>query len=165
MKKNLNNQVIKFPPSVYAYCSSAALCANYAKNRSGDETITMDFAAKIEGKRYDWTNKVQFQLTQSELPELTAYMLYPFIEKTWIHRSSMSVVKGLRLKKQPGSILFELSSSSATFRIPVVPKDQYYIRNFLLSRLIAIQPPMPSDYHLNSLKQLSLDLESSISTR
>ena len=144
----------EFPPSVHVYCRSAALCAGVAIDRSNRRTVVLEFARKGEGRSFDWNNKIAFQLSQGELAELAAYLRHPWASHKWVHRPN-GVVKGLEVSNQSPNILFELSTASARWRVPVIPRDQYYVRNLLLSRLFEIQSTMPTTAHYDSLAQLA----------
>ena len=150
----------EFPPSVHAYCRSSALCVAHSSDRLSRPTIILEFAKKGAGRGYDWSKKLSFQMTQVELAELGAYLRRPWAAQRWVHTSPASVVKGLQLCKQDQSILFELSTATGQFRVPVIPRDQYFIRNLVLARLFEIQPDLPLQAHYDSLDQLAVTLAS-----
>jgi len=147
--------VHEFPPSMHAYCRSAALCAAFSINRSAEKTLLIEFAEKGPQSGYNWADKVGFQLSQGELAELCAYLLRPWTSHKWVHRAPGGAVKGLQLTLQGSNILFELSMSERRIRVPLVPRDQYFLRNMAWSRLWEIQPPQPASAHLASLEQLA----------
>lgn len=145
----------EFPPSVHAYCRSAALCAAFSINRSAEKTLLIEFAEKGAQSGYDWSNKIGFQLSQGELAELSAYLRRPWKSHKWVHRAPGGAVKGLQLTLQGANVLFELSMSERRILVPVIPRDQYFLRNLAWSRLLEIQPPQPAAAHLASLEQLA----------
>ena len=145
-----------FLPSIHAYCSTNALCASFAVDRAKQATVTLEFAQKrSSGSGYDWKEKVGFQLTQGDLAELTAFMFFPSTSLRLVHRSGAGTLKGLDVTRQGEKFVFELSISGQRFAVPIVPKDQYFLKNLLLSRLIEIQPDLPYEFHLESLRQLA----------
>jgi len=150
-KEAINPQ---FPPSVHAYCRSAAVCVTFANDRLSKPTAAIEFAEKGSGSGYAWGDKVVFQLTQGELAELCAYLHHPWQRHKWVH-SKGTTAKGLSVTQQGKSVLFALSIRGRDIRVPVVPRDQYFIANLLLSRLVAIQPPLSSDDHQQSLLRLA----------
>lgn len=113
---------------------------------------------KGETGRFDWANKVAFQLTQPELAEMTAYFFFPTPTKKWVHNSPRGVVKGFRCRLAGKNVLLEYSSKGRDIRCPVVPRDQYLFRNFLLARLVSFQPDLSNDHHLQSLAKLARQL-------
>lgn len=150
----------QFPPSVHAYCASSAVCLSFATDRRSNPTVTVEFASASDSRKYDWANKVAFQLTRNELAELTAYMFYPSALFRWVHTSPAGVTKGFEVRLQSPVILFSISSRSRSVRTPVTPTDQYFVRNLLMSRLTALQPDLAPEMHLASLKRLAANLSS-----
>jgi hypothetical protein len=117
--------------------------------------VTLEFARPGKQGRYDWDSKTIFQLTHNDLSELCAFMFFPGKSRKWTHRAPSGGFKTLEVRSQSEAILFALSSPQDKIHIPVVPADQYFIRNMLLSRLTEIQPPLAPELQLASLKSLA----------
>lgn len=143
--------------AVYAYCRAAAVCLNYVNNRGGQPTVTFDFAPSTGDQRYDWPRKVSFQLTHGELAEFCAYLFFPSEAIRWIHGKDAQS-KVFSIEKQSGHLLFSIRRGAVRLNIPVIPTDQFYFRNRVLSRLLAIQPPLDASMHLESLRKLAQDI-------
>jgi len=144
----------EFPPSVHAYCRSSALCVSFAIDRGEKPTVVLEFAEKGHGSSYNWPEKLSFQLNQGELAELCAFLRKPWTSHKWVHQSHPAA-KALVIRHQAPNILFEISAGKRHVIVPVIPRDQYFIRNLLMSRLIEIQPSLPLAAHHESLDQLS----------
>ena len=145
----------QLPKSTYAYCASAALCLNFATTRADIPTVSAEVAMKADGRQYDWSNKRTFQFTQAELAEFCAFLFFPKGQRRWIHRSPSGETKSFQVSIDGPNVLAELSAPGFCGRIPVIPRDQYLLRNFGLSRLVQGQPQLSNDHHLQSLQQLA----------
>lgn len=140
--------------SVHAYGGSAAVCLSDSTTRKGRSTVALEFARSLSPGTYDWSTKVAFQLTQGELAEATAFLFFPWGRQRWIHGQGQAK-KEVVLEDQQTHILFACQTKGDRLRVPVVPRDAYYFRNFLLARLLVSQPDLPGPWQLRSLEILA----------
>lgn len=145
----------RFPPSVHAYCASSAICVAFSEDRQRQPTCTIEFAAKSGNSGYAWSSKIPFQLAAAEIAELCAFLFFPSNTRRWVHKAGGGNSKCLQVSHQSPKIVFSITDSERSLNVPVIPRDQYLIRNLLMSRLEEIQPPLSSDLHLASLKRLA----------
>lgn len=156
-----SQQSNEFPPSVHAYCRSAAVCFSHVTDRSDRPTVTVEFAHRRDVGGYDWLHKAAFQLGQSELAEFCAYLRQPWSKHKWVHGCRGPAMKGLELRQQSPNILFDFTTVGDRILIPIIPRDQYFIFNLAFSRLIEIQPKLPLQAHYDTLDRLSVALSRS----
>lgn len=145
----------RFPPSVHAYCASSALCVAFSEDRQRQPTCTVEFAEKARDSGYVWSQKIPFQLAAAEIAELCAFLLFPSKSLQWVHQGIGGTSKRFRVSSQSTKIVFSIDHRGRSLNVPVIPRDQYLIRNLLLSRLQEIQPALSPDLHLASLRRLA----------
>lgn len=113
---------------VRCFGNKAALCLEESITRGGGHTVMIEVAARFPS-HVDWKNKIQVQVTATELPLLASVML-GFLPVVDLKRSG----KGILIERQSTS-LFVKASMGRIHALPIVPGSAFGMSTLVLNQL------------------------------
>lgn len=124
--------------STHLYGGKAAFCFTKDKTQSGaNPTITIDAARVFSGqqRKYDWKNKVAFQLTVGELP-LVFGVFYGFLESIYLPGHGRTNNKALTIQDQKDKYFLSMNvTGEGSIAIPAISKDTFRVMGMLLEQM------------------------------
>lgn len=115
---------------LYIYGYSSAACFEFTMNKD-KSTINIDVAPKPDNVTVSWSDKITFQLTDSELVEVAGVFL-GLAPSCKCARAD----KGISFERQPGKVFVSASAGSGKiYGLPFGVGDCYQVADFFLTRL------------------------------
>lgn len=141
--------------SVHLYGGKAAFCFSPDETRKGTSPTVRVETAKASGPRqYDWSTKVSFQLTVSELP-LVFGVLYGFMPRVELNGHGAENEKSMSIEDQGGKFFFSMRVRGGTvYAIPSPAKDAFPIMTMLLEQMQKNAPGLPTAQILQIAKRV-----------
>lgn len=129
--------------STHLYGGKAAFCFTKDRTRTGQHpTVTIDAARAIPGaeRRYDWKNKIVFQLTVGELP-LVYGVFYGHLKELRLVGHGTANNKSLSIEDQEDKYFLSMGyGSESPVAIPAYAKDTFRVMTILLEQIKANSP-------------------------
>lgn len=120
-------------PKARCFGSNAALTVEASllpsKGKTGGDTVNIDVAARF-GETVDWSNKITFQLDETELA-LFASVCLGYLPSCEFKRPG----KGIKIERQPGKLYISASRSDARFSLPVPIGQVFQVSTLILAQL------------------------------
>ena len=129
---------------------AAAMTIEPETNRQGRHTVSIDAAAR-RGSTADWQNKIRFQFTALELPELAAVMLGLLHEAHFEYHGD-DRKKHVHIYRKEENMLFNISHAQRVFTISVPPGSAYMIGAAVLEQMKANNPGLDGSMILMQIK-------------
>jgi len=120
------------------YSTKAALCVreDETKAQSGIPTVRLECAAALGNgtRKFQWEQKISIQLTQQELPVVTAVLL-GFQSECEFRGHGPTHTKGFRLQQQGAHWFVTLFGSGISYAVPIPPADAYWVASLCIHQL------------------------------
>ena len=117
-------------PKARAFGAKAALCIEGTFDGDGCATVNIELAPR-EGDSVNWSRKLVFQATQSELVLIAAVMC-GFLPSVQISRGT----KGLFIERQTNKLFLRATAGSGTlYLLPATIGDTFFLSVLVLERL------------------------------
>lgn len=140
------------------FATQAALCVEATTyqdhHKSGGTTVNFEFAALGKGanarteRKFDWDNKLIFQLAPSELTAVSAVCL-GYLPDFKCSRPG----KGFEIKRQPNRMYINASAGKGVFhQLPISIGDTFQLSCLLLHQLKAQTPWIDENCLLASIR-------------
>ncbi|WP_119153986.1 hypothetical protein [Caldimonas tepidiphila] len=147
-------------PQARAYSSSAAIVFELDTLRAPDEagprhTVSIEAAGGRGGEGYDWADKIIFQCTLRELPQVTACLM-GWTRELEFRGHGVGQDKRLLMRHQGDSVYVRLLQGRRSVSLPVHRDDLYAIVLVCLRALSANDPDVPIPALLEVIRQLAL---------
>ncbi len=121
--------------SKHVYGGKAALCFEIDENRHGLPTISVDAAVASGVREYDWPGKIRVQLTQGELPVVTAVLL-GFRPSCEFRSHGPNKDKGFSIEHQGSKVFVRVFATGEPMRaVPMELPDVYQVSSLFLRQL------------------------------
>lgn len=125
--------------SFHLYGGKAAMCFSADETRPPRirKTVRIEAALSLQARQYDWSKKVSFQLTVSEL-SLVLGVLLGYRDKVELQGHGVENEKSFTIENQGDKFFLSLRvRDGGVFAIPVLPKDTILIMGLLFLQLRA----------------------------
>lgn len=116
-------------PKARCFGSNAALTVEASLLKTGEDTVNIDVAGRF-GETIDWSNKITFQLDETELA-LFASVCLGYLPSCEFKRPG----KGIKIERQPGKLYISASRSDARFSLPVPIGQVFQVCTLVLAQL------------------------------
>lgn len=131
----------------HVYGRNAALTIEVDGRRSGAPTIAIDAAPKAGERAVNWSQKIRFQLTASELPIFAGVLLGMLPEIRFdFHGEARN--KSLHVVHRNQVILARVMEGDTCHAVPMSPGDVYAVGMLALKALDANCPNMDATAHM-----------------
>ena len=142
--------------SVHVYGGKAALCFSADETRADKEqTVRLEAATALGGRRYDWGQKVALQFTSRELPQVLAVFM------GWIPQLKLSAHGPANDKwasfanQAGGKVYVTIGQSKNSKAVPIMAGDIYQIVDLLIKQLLKNSPHMGAEGLLMMVRSLA----------
>lgn len=142
--------------SVHVYGGKAALCFSADETRADKEqTVRVEAATALGGRRYDWSQKVALQFTTRELPQVLAVFM------GWIPQLKLSAHGpandkwALFANQAGGKVYVTMGQSKNSKAVPIMAGDIYQIVDLLIKQLLRNSPHMGAEGLLMMVRSLA----------
>jgi len=142
--------------SVHVYGGKAALCFSADETRTDKEqTVRLEAAAALGGRRYDWSQKVALQFTTRELPQVLAvFMGWIPVLKLQAHGPAND--KWAMFANQAGGKVYvTMGQSKNSKAVPIMAGDIYQVVDLLIKQLLRNSPHLGAEGLLMMLRSLA----------
>lgn len=166
-QKPASNEDVPLPPpegestkadiiSTHLYGGRGAFCFTKDTTQTGSyPTITIDAAKAVPGaeRKYDWKNKIVFQLTVGELPLVYGVFLGLLSELRLVGHGKANN-KSLSIEVQEKNYYLTLNMGRESVAIPAYSKDSYRIMTMLYEQMKANSPTVDASVHMAIIKRV-----------
>lgn len=151
----------EYPASHHVYASTAALCVEEATTGTGVElgssvkpfqTIQIEVAPAVAGKRYDWNRKIIVQLTKREL-HLFIGTLFGWIKRLEFTCHGPAKDKTLRFEDQDDHLYVHVKQGKRAMAVPVGAEELFAILAMAIGALGKNAPELDSQTLLQICKR------------
>ena len=128
--------------SVHVYGGKAALCFEHDLKRNSDLcTVAIDAATSIGERRYNWQEKVRLQVTQQELPVVTA-VLCGILPACEFGQHGPEKNKGFSFERQDGGKIFVrvFAKDQGVKAVPMEAPDVFRVASLFVRQIRLNQP-------------------------
>jgi hypothetical protein len=147
---------------VHVYGSKAALCFSADTTGGGSPTVRIEGAAALGGRRYDWGNKISFQLTSRELPQALAVLL-GWAPALVLRNHGPQADKGLKAEIQGPNVFMGVWQGKRAHACPITAPDAFAVTDLMLRQLRHASPWLSSESLLELTRSLAERMATSTS--
>jgi hypothetical protein len=142
--------------SVHVYGGKAALCFSADETRADKEqTVRVEAAAALGGRRYDWSQKVALQFTTRELPQVLAVFM-GWIPQLKLNAHGPANDKWALFANQAGGKVYvTMGQSKNSKAVPIMAGDIYQIVDLVIKQLLRNSPHMGAEGLLMMVRSLA----------
>ena len=145
-----------FEAGRHVYGRQHALCFQPCDQR-GVPSIMIEAAASVAEKKFDWKNKLQFMLTEDELP-LVAAVLFGFLPAVTFKNHGQDNDKGLELVDQGDKVFAKLFARGRAHQVPIPAAQAFHVARLVLRQLRKADPTLSADAHLAAVRLVAARL-------
>ena len=129
-------------PQYKLFGGKAAVVMELDALQSGLATVCIEIAPCVRPREYDWTKKIQFQLTRKELPQFVGMFAGAADDQTKIEFKAHGEEhdKNLRVTKQGAHWLLTVGQKKALHSVQVTAPDTYHLISLCLRALAQNDP-------------------------
>lgn len=139
--KNDQHNVLGDLGKVRVYASSSAVLSEAVYSRSGALTLMIDMALAVGARKFDWNNKIQFQLTDRELPVWGAVVTNRRREAVFaFHGDQRNKSMEIKTNDRSPGLMIKLKMDGTLIAAPIAPEDQFWLACQYLTLLKARVP-------------------------
>lgn len=135
----------------HVYGAKSALTVEIDSKRSGMSTISIDAAPKAGEKSVNWSEKIRFQLTASELPILAGIFL-GYVEEVRFDFHGTERNKSLHVVHRGQNILVRVMEGATGHAVPMAPGDVYATGLLILKALTNNHPGLEVAAHMSMVR-------------
>jgi len=142
--------------SVHVYGGKAALCFSADETRADKEqTVRVEAAAALGGRRYDWSQKVALQFTTRELPQVLALFM-GWIPTLKLQAHGPANDKWAMFANQAGGKVYvTMGQSKNSKAVPIMASDIYQVVDLLIKQILRNSPHMGAEGLLMMVRSLA----------